>query len=110
MTLISSNQSGFKLGDSCINKLLPITNEIYKFLDAGWEVTGVFPDVSKAFDKVWDSGLIYKLKQNEVIGNSSNLKINFLDVRKQRVVVSGEYTSWTDGKVAVFQGSIISKF
>ena len=35
MTLISSNQSGFKPGDSCINKLLPITNEIYKFLDAG---------------------------------------------------------------------------
>ena len=28
--LISSNQSGFKAGDSCINQLLSITHEIYK--------------------------------------------------------------------------------
>ena len=27
--LISSNQSGFKLGDSCINQLLSITHEMY---------------------------------------------------------------------------------
>ena len=27
--LISSNQSGFKQGDSCINQLLSITHEIY---------------------------------------------------------------------------------
>ena len=30
--LISSNQSGFKPGDSCINELLPITHEICKSL------------------------------------------------------------------------------
>ena len=31
--LISSNQSGFKPGDSCINQLLSITHEIYKSFD-----------------------------------------------------------------------------
>ena len=55
--LISSNQSGFKPGDSCINQLLSITHEIYKFFDDGCEVM----DISKAFDKVWHNGLIYKL-------------------------------------------------
>ena len=50
--LISSNQSGFKPGDSCINQLLSITHEIYKSFDDGFEVRGVFLDISKAFDKV----------------------------------------------------------
>ena len=51
--LISSNQSGFKPGDSCINQLLSITHEIYKSFNDGYEVRGVFLDISKAFDKVW---------------------------------------------------------
>ena len=50
--LISQNQSGFKPGDSCINQLLSITHEIYKSFDDGWEVSGVFLDITKAFDKV----------------------------------------------------------
>ena len=31
--LISSNQSGFKQGDSCINQLLSIAHDIYQSLD-----------------------------------------------------------------------------
>ena len=60
--LISHNQSGFKPGDSCINQLLSITHEIYKSFDNGPDDRGVFLDISKAFDKVWHKGLIYKLK------------------------------------------------
>ena len=56
--LISSNQSGFKPGDSCINQLLFITHEIYESFDDGYEVTGVFLDLSKAFAKVWRNELI----------------------------------------------------
>ena len=40
--LITSHQSGFKGGDSCINQLLSITHEIYNFFDEGFEVRGVF--------------------------------------------------------------------
>ena len=46
---IVQNQSGFKPGDSCINQLLSITHEIFKLFDGGWEVRGVFLDISKAF-------------------------------------------------------------
>ena len=59
--LISSHQSGFKGGDSCMNQLLSITHEIYKSFDEGFEVRRVFLDISKAFDRVWHDGLIFKL-------------------------------------------------
>ena len=36
--LVSSNQSGFKSGESCVNQLLSITCEIYKSLYDWYEV------------------------------------------------------------------------
>ena len=41
--LISSNQSGFKRGDSCVNQVLSITHEIYKSFEECHEVRGAFP-------------------------------------------------------------------
>ena len=57
--LISPAQPGFKPGDSWINQLLSITHEIYHSMDEGYEIRGVFLDISKAFDKVWHEGLVF---------------------------------------------------
>ena len=57
--LISPAQSGFKPGNSCINQLLSITHEIYHSMDEGYEIRGVFLDISKAFDKIWHEGLVF---------------------------------------------------
>ena len=92
--LISPNQSGFKPGDSCTNQLISITHEIYQSFDDGFEVRGVFLDISKAFDKVWHDGLIYKLKQNGVAGDLLNTLTNFLKERKQRVILNGQDSTW----------------
>ena len=91
--LIAANQSGFKPGDSCINQFIAITHEIYQYFDAGDEVRGVFLDISKAFDKVWHEGLIFKLKQNGISGKLLNLTKDFLKNRKQRVVLNGQFSS-----------------
>ena len=80
--LISLNQSGFKPGDSCINQLLSITHEIYESFDVGLEVRSVFLDISKAFDKVWHDGIIYKLTQNGISGNLLNLLEEFCKGKK----------------------------
>ena len=76
--LISSDQSGFKQGYSCIYQLLSIAHEIYQSFDNGFEVRGFFLDVSKAFNKVWHEVLTFKLKQNRVTGALLNILIDFL--------------------------------
>ena len=65
-----------------------------KSFDDWHKVRGVFLDISKAFDKVRHNELICKLKQNGVSGNLLNLIIDFLDTRKQSVVLNGQYFSW----------------
>ena len=105
--LISLNQSGFKPADSCVNQLLSITHQIFKSLDNGHEVRSVFLDMSKAFDKVWHKGLIFKLKQNGISGNLLSTLTDFLTFRKQRVVLNGQLSSWCNIESGVPQGSIL---
>ena len=57
---------------------LSITHEIYQSFDEGFDVRIVFLDISKAFDKLWHDGIIFKLKQNGISGNLLNLLSNFL--------------------------------
>ena len=86
---------------------MAITHEIYKSFDNGYEVRGVFINIFKASDKVWHKGLTYKLKQNGISGKLLNLIIDFLSNRKQRVVLNGKYSSWTNIEARVAQGSIL---
>ena len=91
--LISSNQSGFKPGDSCINQLLSITHEIYESFDVGLEVRSVFLDISKTFDKVLHDSIIYKLTQNGILGNLLNLSEDILNERKQHIDFNGQIST-----------------
>ena len=60
--LISPKQSGFRPSDSCTNQLLSIAHDILSAFDDGHEVRGVFFNISKAFDRVWHEGLLFKLQ------------------------------------------------
>ena len=67
----------------------------------------IFLTYPKAFDKVWHEGLIYKLKQNGVKGNLLETLANFLNDRKQRVVLNGHHSKWANIEAGVPQGSIL---
>ena len=88
-------------------KCVSIAHETLSAFDDGNEVRGVFLDISKAFDKVWDEGLLFKLQQYSISGELITLIKDFLSCRKQRVVLNGQHSSWVDVKVGVFQGSIL---
>ena len=53
------------------------------------------------------SDLICKLKQNGVAGDLLDILTNFLKERKQRVILNGQYSVWTNGEAGVPQGSIL---
>ena len=76
--LISKNELGFRVGDSCINKFLSTSHEIYQFInDDNLEVKAVFLDISKVCDKAWHKCLIFKLKQNDISDKTLNIITNF---------------------------------
>ena len=99
--LISSSQSDFKPGNSCINQLLSITHERYRSLDESLEARSVLINISKAFDKVWHDDIIFKLTQNGISGNLLNLLHDLLNKRKQRVVLNGQFSTWKNGNAGV---------
>ena len=101
--LISPDKSVFKLGDSCLNQLLSITDKIYKSFDNGPEVQAIFLDILKAFDKAWHKGFLLKLKQIDISGKLFDIIAN-LNFRKQRVVLIGQYSSSTSIGAVVPQG------
>ena len=96
-----------KPGDSCINQLLSITHKIYNSFDKGLEVKSVFLHISKAFDKVWHKSLLFKLSQNGISGNLSDLLSSFLRDRKQRALLHGQTSERRNVTAGVPLGSIL---
>ena len=60
-----------------------------------------FLDISKAFDKVWHEGLLFKLEPIGISGNLLNLLKRFLSNRFQQVVLNGQCSSWRSLMVSV---------
>ncbi len=71
------------------------------------EVRSVYLDISKAFDKVWHEGLIFKLKQYGISGHMLNILTDFLSNRLQRTTLNGKSSNWNGISAGVPQGSVL---
>ena len=105
--ILTSFQSGFRPGDSTVNQLTYLYDTFCHALDSGEEIKVVFCDINKAFDRVWHRGLIHKLKAAGITENLLQWFTNYLENRKQHVVLSGVKSTWNYIKAGVPQGSIL---
>ena len=105
--IIYKYQSGFLPGCSTTRHLVHLYHSISEAFDKGLKVQMVFDDISKAFDKVWHAGLLFKLKNMEITEELLIWISNYLSDRQQRVVLQGESSCWSDINAGVPQGSIL---
>ena len=73
--VFSNNHSVFRPNDSRIHQLIAIARNMISSFDANpsLEVRGVFPDLSKAFDRVWHDCLFKNSRVMELAVTSLNL-------------------------------------
>ena len=105
--LLIEQNSGFKRKDSTVNQLLKIVHQIYQDINNGKDTCLVFLDVSKAFDKVWHKGLLFKLRQLGIVGTLYDWIEHYLTGRSQKVVINGISSSLRNLQTGVPQGSIL---
>ena len=108
--ILTRYQSGFHPWDSTVNQLLEIYHIIIENLDKGKNIKFIFCDVSKAFDKVWHDGLLFKLKKYGIQGNLFEWFTSYLSDRKQRVHNEGFSSTWADTLAGVPQGSVLGPY
>ena len=104
---ITTLQSSFTAGDFTVNQIVDVYNTFCRALDEGKEVRAIFPDISKAFDRVWRKGLLFKLQFVDISGYLLEWFADSLFERKQRVVLSGVSSDWSALEKGVPQGSIL---
>ena len=108
--ILTDDQSGFRHKDSTVNQLLIIYDDIMKNLDIGKNVRFIFCDVSKAFDRVWHSGFLYKLRKYGIKDKLLNWFRSYLSDRKQRVCMDGYNSTWNFINAGVPHGSILGQY
>ena len=64
-------------------------------------------DISKAFDKVWHDGLIFKLKAYGIERELISLLEDYLQNREQRVILNGQTSECRKINSGVPQGSVL---
>ena len=105
--MLTEQSSGFKKNDSTVNQLLKIVHQIYQDINDGKDTCMVFLDVSKAFDKVWHEGLIFKIQQMGIVDNLLNWLENYISERYQKVVLNRVTSNVCFLESGAPQGSIL---
>jgi hypothetical protein len=105
--LVYKYQSGFLPNHSTTFQLIDIYHHICQSFDNRQYSCMVFCDISKAFDRVWHKGLLFKLQQNGIKGKLLNWISDYLCNRKQKVTLRSSISLPRTISAGVPQGSVL---
>ena len=105
--LFTDRQFGFLGGRSTTLQLLKVLDDWTEVLDRGGYVDVVYCDFMKAFDTVPHGRLIQVLEYYGVDSFIVKWIRGFLTDRKQRVIINGELSTWSEVSSGIPQGSVL---
>ena len=105
-SVLTDRQHGFRSKHSTESQLIITTQDLAQSLNNKLQVDMIIMHFSKAFDTVSHNRLLNKLIRYGIRNKTHNWISNFLKYRKQRVVIGGEHSTWTQVISGVPQGTV----
>ena len=105
--LITYFQYGFKSSRSTADLLTVVSVRNARVFNRSEAIRAVTLDISKAFDRVWQAGLLHKLESYGISGQVFGLISSFLNNRQLRVVLDGKSSQEYPVNAGVPQGFIL---
>ena len=101
-------QCAFQINRCCEDVLTTFVGDIQLSFDYLSDTDVVFTDFSKAYDRVWHEGLIYKLMNVGIHGNMLRLLQTYIMHRFTRVISPNANSNYIHQQIGVPQGSALS--
>ena len=105
--LFSDFQYGFRSSQSTVDLLTIVSDRIARPFNSSGSTRAVALDISKAFDRVWHTGLLQKLKSYGISGQIFGRISFFLSNRRLQVALDGKSSQEYPVNAGLPQGSIL---
>jgi hypothetical protein len=106
--LLVEEQGGFRAGRSTLDQIFSLHEIVASRRERNQRTYLAFLDCRHAYDRVWRSGLLYKLLQAGVNGRMFKMIQSMLQVNRRRILVQGATSEEFETSVGLPQGAVLS--